>query len=701
MPSEDRLALVVGCGSYDDPSLEALQATLTDVGAIEAVLKDERICRFSSCKAIVDQSKAVVEREVHRFLKAAPFDSLVLLYFTGHGIKDENGALYFAQKDTESELLESTAVSADFIRRQMDACTSGRKVLLLDCCFAGAFPRGSKAGRGAVDIEGQFAGEIRRGRGFFVISATGEFQYAYSSAGTHVEPISGAPQPSVFTRHLVHGLQTGEADTDDNGLIKVGELFDYLQKKVGAERPGQTPKMAADVEEDFVLALVPAKQGPDLVLPLEIEPAEAQAGVSLEPTLPDGSKAIVSVPAGSAEGSRIVLPGLGEPGSHGGKPGDLVFEIKFATKQPVAGENLFAKVALSAEEAEDGCVAAVRYASGVISLEVPPGTGDGDVFTVAGRGLPGRHGGSAGSLVVTVEVAPGIPEKGKDYVYELTLSPEEAAAGCAKTIDTPSGESFTVEIAAGTTDGSELPAKLGLGYPGRFGGQAGNLLVHVKIAYPAPEDLYYDLSLTAREAEEGTVKTITGSWGKFEYAVPPNSQDGRTVRVKGMGAPGAPGRPSGDLVVRYVVQPEPKLPEEVPVEPAAESKPAAEDALGRLTMDLADARIALAEIERDFKSGKVTSVGAGMAMLVFVPIAIYLLYKLILWVIHQSFVPQSITDFLDPLLPVVGWIAGVALTIGAIAVLVEGLGHASRRSSLKAKVRRLESDIATQVATKP
>ncbi|HWA82740.1 MAG TPA: DnaJ C-terminal domain-containing protein, partial [Fimbriimonadaceae bacterium] len=525
MPSEDRLALVVGCGSYDDPSLEALQATLTDVGAIEAVLKDERICRFSSCATIVDRSKAIVEREVHRFLKAAPFDSLVLLYFTGHGIKDESGALYFAQKDTESELLESTAVSADFIRRQMDACVSGRKVLLLDCCFAGAFPKGSKAGRGAVGIESQFAGEIRKGRGFFVISATGEFQYAYSSAGTHVEPISGAPQPSVFTRHLVHGLQSGDADTDDNGLIKVGELFDYLQKKVGAERPGQTPKMAADVEEDFVLALVPSERGADLVLPLEIEPAEAQAGTNLEPALPDGSKVNITVPAGSAEGHRIVLPGQGNAGSHGGGPGDLVFEIRFAAKQPIAGENLFAKVSVSAEEGEDGAVAAVRYASGVISLEIPPGTRDGDVITVSGRGLPGRHGGPAGSLVVTVEVAPGIPEKGKDYLYELTLSPEEAAAGCSKSVGTPSGEAFSVEISPGATDGFRLPPKLGLGYPGRFGGQAGDLLIQVRIAYAPPEDINYDLKLTSREADEGAVKTIAGSWGKFEYAVPPKSQD--------------------------------------------------------------------------------------------------------------------------------------------------------------------------------
>ncbi|HTQ11795.1 MAG TPA: caspase family protein, partial [Fimbriimonadaceae bacterium] len=317
MPKIERSALVVGCASYDDPSLQPLEATLHDVGAIEAVLRDDRIGQFDDFRSIMNGSKAEVEREVHRFLKTAPFESLVLLYITGHGIKDDQGALHFAQKDTESDLLESTAVSAEFIRRQMDACMSERKVLLLDCCFAGAFPRGAKAAGRAVDIDGQFSLEMRKGRGFFVISATGEYQYAYSS-GSKVESLEGAREPSLFTRYLVQGLSTGAADTDDNGLIKVGELFDYIQRQVGAVRPEQTPKMLADVEEDFVLATAPPIPGEDVVLPLEIEPAEAKSGTTVTRTLEDGKSLDVTVYPGAAAGDRVVFAGQGRPGAHGG-----------------------------------------------------------------------------------------------------------------------------------------------------------------------------------------------------------------------------------------------------------------------------------------------------------------------------------------------------------------------------------------------
>ena len=729
MPDGDRLALVVGCGSYDDPSLQALEATLTDVGAIEAVLKDENVCRFTSYNSIINGSKSAGEREVHRFLKSAPFDSLLLLYFTGHGIKDEQGSLYFAQKDTESELLESTAVSADFIRRQMDACPSNRKVLLLDCCFAGAFPKGAKAGRGVVDIEDQFAGEVRKGRGFFVISATGEFQFAYS-AGNQLEAISDKPEPSVFTKHLVHGLSTGEADTDNNGLIKVNELFDYLQRKVGAERPGQTPKMVADVEEDFVLALVPAERGDDVVESIEVDPAEAKMGSTASHQLPDGETARIDIKPGSKSGDKVVLTGLGKPGRHGGTDGDLVLEIKVAARQPVAGANIFARTSVSAEDADLGTITVVRYAAGELSLEIPPGTLDGDTIEILGKGQTGQHGGPAGRLVVTVEVEPGLPERGKDLDFELEVTPEEAATGCRKSIETPSGDIFDFEVPAGSPDGFLFPAKLGLGYAGRYGGQAGDLIVRLKLDYPKPEDYEYLLDLSAEEAGEGAVKVISGQWGRFEYAVPKNSKDGRVVRIKGMGGASLYGQPSGDLVITYsVLAPTP--------EPEADSSPDAKQKLGEpsrkrkgpsakavtegtqpevetevksnevavanspatarvaeLTLLLDSEQRELWSAEADLQSGKVNSVPAGLGTLVFFPVFIYLLYL----GIHKFFslpdMPKQISDFVLLYLPLVAIVIGGILVIGAIAIVFEALRASAKRIGLRSRVAHLKTEIA-------
>lgn len=690
MPNGDRLALVVGCGSYDDPTLQALQATLTDVGAIESVLRDENICQFTKCTAITDRSKAEVEREVHRFLKSAPFDSLVLLYFTGHGIKDEQGSLYFAQKDTESDLLESTAVSADFIRRQMDACVSDRKVLLLDCCFAGAFPKGAKSGGATVDIEHQFSGEIRKGRGFFVISATGEFQYAYSS-GLQLEAIADKPEPSIFTRHLVHGLRTGEADTDNNGLIKVNELFDYIQRRVAAERPGQTPKMVADVEEDFVLARVPPQRGADIRLPLEIEPAEAKVGTSVDYSLPSGESVKVEVQPGSAEGTEIVLAGLGQPGGHGGEPGDAVLSLCFPKREAVAGANLFARVSVSADEADAGVVTVVRYSGGDLSLEIPPETADGDTIEVAGKGLPGQHGGQAGRLIVTVDVAAGQPAKGKDFAHELALTPEEASAGCVKHIETPADKNFALSVPPGTPNGFEFPPKLGLGYPGRYGGQTGDLRVTVKIEYPRPEDHEYVLELTADEAREGVVKVISGSWGRFEHAVPKNCVSGRTVRIKGMGATGAYGQAPGDLLVTYLVkEPEPEA--TTAAAQPIEKPPSADPRV----VELEGARRKIEEIEKAARSGEASPFVVALVCIFVYPFLLYLIRLVLESVLRQEFIPKEVYTFLFPKIPFLYWLFSIACVVGGIVMIFVAIGQSMTLAKCRSQVQRLEKAIQSE-----
>lgn len=670
MPDPSRLALVVGCGSYDDSSLQALQATLTDVAAITDVLRDEGRCRFDSCVAIVDKSKAEVEREVHRFLKTAPFESLVLLYFTGHGIKDDLGHLYFAQKDTEADLLESTAVSADFIRRQMGACASDRKVLLLDCCFAGAFPKGSKAGGAAIDFHQTFGELAGRGRGFFVISATGEFQFAYSDGAVQA---LGGPEPSLFTKHLVHGLRTGEADTDDNGQIKVHELFDYVQHKVSLERPGQTPKLIADFEEDFILAIVPPVAGVDVGAVLTIESAEAQIGARLPYRLPSGTTTIIEVAPNTPEGHRIVLPGEGEAGRHGGAPGDLVLTIQIKAHDPIPGANIFANLSLSAETAEVGTVASVSYPGGVIGVDIPTGTKDGATIEVPGKGRLGQHGGPPGSLIVTVSVTPGDPVRGDDFTTILELSPEEAIGGVEKSLETPSG-SATVAVPPGVSDGFRFEAIRGFGYPGRFGGQAGDAIVTARIAYPKPADRTITLDLTPEEAEQGGVKELVGPWGRYEYATPAHATDGHTARINGLGEPCPYGKSAGDLVVTFQVEtPQAQTPDDEP------------------TPELERLRAELAEIDAALQATTKPTVWVGVGAVLAAPIGILAVYLVIVYVTHLPILPKEIPAFVDRILPGVAWFFGAATELACFVLLIDAVRVQFQRARLRDQIRRLES----------
>jgi molecular chaperone DnaJ len=98
----------------------------------------------------------------------------------------------------------------------------------------------------------------------------------------------------------------------------------------------------------------------------------------------------VNIPAGVREGSRIRLPGKGEPGRRGGPPGDL-YLITHVTPSPVfvrKGDNFEVEVPLTIPEALAGAEVQVPTLSGSKTLRVRPGTKHGTVQRLRGEGPP-------------------------------------------------------------------------------------------------------------------------------------------------------------------------------------------------------------------------------------------------------------------------------------------------------------------------
>ena len=249
-----RTALIVASSDYADPGLRQLQAPAADAGALEAVLRDPGIGGFE-VRTLLNRPNQEVALSVEEFFADRQPDDMLLLHFSCHGIKDEDGELYFAMTNSMLHRLASTALAANFVNQRMNRSRSKRVVLLLDCCYAGAFERGMMArAAGGMGIEGQFAG----GRGRAVITASDAMQYAYEGGGlaaTGQLPVPGQPGPSVFTSALVRGLQTGEADRDQDGQVALDELYDYIYDKVQAVTPSQTPcKWTYDIRGELVIA---------------------------------------------------------------------------------------------------------------------------------------------------------------------------------------------------------------------------------------------------------------------------------------------------------------------------------------------------------------------------------------------------------------------------------------------------------------
>jgi len=246
-PTGARSALIVASYDYQDPGLSELRAPARDAEALAEVLRDTEIGDFQ-VRTVLNEPAHLVNLAVEEFFADRAPDDLLLVHFSGHGVKDEDGELYFATTDTRLRRLAATAVSADYVNRRMNRTRSRRVVLLLDCCYAGAFERGmtARAGTG-VDI-----GEQLGGRGRAVITASTSMEYAFEG-----DQLADARDvtPSVFTSALVEGLATGEADRDQDGLIALDELYEYVYDKVRETTPNQTPsKWTFGVQGDLHIA---------------------------------------------------------------------------------------------------------------------------------------------------------------------------------------------------------------------------------------------------------------------------------------------------------------------------------------------------------------------------------------------------------------------------------------------------------------
>ncbi len=102
-----RVALLVATDRYEDTGLSRLKAPASDAKQLAAVLSDFRIVGFE-VMSLYNEPHYIVGKAIGKFYKNRRHDDLTLLYFTGHGVKDEGGHLYLAMTDTDHENLQFT-----------------------------------------------------------------------------------------------------------------------------------------------------------------------------------------------------------------------------------------------------------------------------------------------------------------------------------------------------------------------------------------------------------------------------------------------------------------------------------------------------------------------------------------------------------------------------------------------------------------
>jgi branched-chain amino acid transport system substrate-binding protein len=257
-----KVALLIGVSEYQ-PGLNPLPASTKDIEALKQVLENPEIGSFDEVKTLTNPDPQQMGEAIEQIFSDRDKNDLILLYFSGHGIRDkESGKLFFATSKTRNNssgaFVKATAVPTNFIHDAMSSSLSRRQVVILDCCFSGAFANGMLAkGDGFVDIKNQLGGEGR----------------AILTSSTSIEPSFEEPNGnlSIYTRYLLQGIETGAADKDGDGLISVDELHEYVCRKVKDAAPTMTPQIYA-IKEGYKIQLAKAPvDNPQLQYRKEVE----------------------------------------------------------------------------------------------------------------------------------------------------------------------------------------------------------------------------------------------------------------------------------------------------------------------------------------------------------------------------------------------------------------------------------------------
>jgi hypothetical protein len=257
-----KYALIIGNTEYIDPGFAQLSAPVKDAEEFARVLKDQEIGAFDNVNILLNQPSSIITEAIDEFFGQKKPDDLLLLYFSGHDVRDELGVLYLAVKNTVRNRLRSTGIKSDYIRDAMDQSRSKRQVLILDCTNSGEFSQGTKAELGgSMGMVSAF-----QGYGRFVLTASDATQFAWEG-----DKVIGETGNSLFTHFLVKGLE-GEADNDGDGRITVDELYDYAYNQVSMVTPKQTPtKSASKMEGEIVLRQsMPIENLKPMLLPTEL-----------------------------------------------------------------------------------------------------------------------------------------------------------------------------------------------------------------------------------------------------------------------------------------------------------------------------------------------------------------------------------------------------------------------------------------------
>ena len=237
---QKKVALLVGVSNYHQQGISALPSAIKDAKAIKQVLQRQDMGGFAESDILLlpNKTEKQMKDAIDDLFAECKANDLLLFYFSGHGFKDERGNLFIATPTTETNANKKvryhTAISASFFHERMTASLCKKQIVILDCCFSGAFTKGLELGN----------------KSWAVLSSSDDIEYSYAPQASGL---------SIYTRYLVEGINTGAGDLNNDGKISIDELHRYTKDKVKEDSPNMNPSLK-DANGGCNIVLAKSKQ---------------------------------------------------------------------------------------------------------------------------------------------------------------------------------------------------------------------------------------------------------------------------------------------------------------------------------------------------------------------------------------------------------------------------------------------------------
>jgi molecular chaperone DnaJ len=259
------------------------------------------------------------------------------------------------------------------------------------------------------------------------------------------------------------------------------EGFDFTSAAEGPLAATFT-ELFADVFHDAAREATTPTRGADLEIIADVSFRDAMGGASVPLSIVRQERCTTCGGEGRMPRPPVPCPACGGVGSRRWVRGHLVFTRGCDT----CGSS----GRIDSQPCRTCLGAGVHARSEVVTIDLRPGTSNGDRLAVPGRGNAGARGGPAGDLYVRVEVAdhPYFRRAGSDLHLTLPVAVHEAALGAR--VDVPTlGEPVRLRIPPGTPSGRKLRLR-GHGVPAAQGAaeEAGDLIVEIQIVLPPVRD---------------------------------------------------------------------------------------------------------------------------------------------------------------------------------------------------------------------